>query len=341
MCLGLILASCTKDDEKLVLSASEIGSITAPANNQEIILNPVETATNTAVTFQWQAATYSTPTEVTYELQLAADPNFETIAIAGSTPNNHMTLSIERLNGLALDAGLTPFSPGVLQARVRAGIGNNSEQPQYTNPINLIVTTFTLDLPRIAVPGNHQGWNPSEAPQMASSGFEQTDYQGYIWLDGEYKFLAPDASGKFDWGNTDWGDDGSFTGVLVETDEANCNATTAGIHFVKADTAELTYEATPVHWGIIGAATPTGWDSDTDLIYNPDTQKLELDIDLTPGEFKFRGNDEWGAFDLGTVDDNGHLQSGGNLSLEGSAGNYHVVLDLSNPRAYTYTITQN
>ena len=110
---------------------------------------------------------------------------------------------------------------------------------------------------------------------------------------------------------------------------------------MKADTDELTYSFDAVNWGIIGAATPTGWDSDTDMIYDPATKTLSVNINLTSGPFKFRGNDEWGQFDLGTLDDDGFLQGGGDLTFDGSSGNYHVVLDLSNPRAYTYSIIAN
>jgi len=176
---------------------------------------------------------------------------------------------------------------------------------------------------------------------LASSAFGSKDYEGYIWLDGGYKFLAPDETGGFFWGNTDWADDGSFTGILVEEDETDCIADPAGYYFVQADTDALTYATTAVSWGIIGEATPTGWESDTDLIYDSATKRLTVDIDLTPGAFKFRGNNDWGQFDLGTVDDDGFLQSGGDLTFEGSAGNYSVVLDLSNPREYTYSITPN
>ena len=102
----------------------------------------------------------------------------------------------------------------------------------------------------------------------------------------------------------------------------------------------MTYSTTAVSWGIIGAATPTGWDSDTDFTYNPTTKKLEIaSIALVPGNFKFRGNNAWNnGFDLGTVNADGYLVDGGDLTFSGTAGNYKVILDLSNPRRYTYEL---
>jgi len=243
------------------------------------------------------------------------------------------------------DFGKDPDNDGML---IQEGEVNLSGYSTGTYKVSVNLNTFTfeleeiLDNPRLAVPGNHQGWSPGTAPQLEASSLSTTDYEGYLWLDGEHKFVGPDADGIFDWdAGPDYGDDGSFTGVLKEQDESNCNAT-AGYYFVKADTGSLTYSETEVSWGIIGSATPNSWDSDTDLIYDAESKTLTANMDLKAGAFKFRGNNEWdNGFDLGTVDANGNLQSGGDLTFDGDDGNYKVVLDLSNPRAYTYSITPN
>ena len=231
---------------------------------------------------------------------------------------------------------------------IEDGEANLSGYSAGTYKIAIDLNNFTfeiveiLDNPKLAIPGNHQGWNPPSAPQIAASSPSSTDFEGYLWLDGEYKFVAADSDGVFDWNKgPDYADNGSFNGVLVEQNETNCKAT-AGFYFLKADTNALTYEAVAVSWGIIGAATPNGWDSDTDLIYDPATKTLTANVNLKPGGFKFRGNNNWdNGFDLGTVDSSGYLQAGGDITFSSAAGNYKVVLDLSNPRAYKYSITAN
>ena len=46
--------------------------------------------------------------------------------------------------------------------------------------------------------------------------------------------------------------------------------------------------------GIIGTATPGGWDSDTDMVQHPDSAHLwTLSIDLVDGLAKFRADDAW------------------------------------------------
>jgi len=346
MFLSLILitaSSCDNEDQELLtLSPQGSGEIIAPQNGYSVVLNPDENQLNAALTLIWNSANYDVPTEIAYKVEFAlSGTDFAAPYLAGSTTNNAMVWNIMEFNGAAISAGLSPFVEGALDIRVVSTVGSLGSTPQVSEAITIFVTPFTTDLPKIAVPGNHQGWDPGSAPLLAASAFGATDYEGYIWLDGGYKFLAPDETGGFFWGNTDWGDDGSFTGILVEQDEKDCVADPAGYYFVEADTDALTYAITEVSWGIIGAATPTGWDSDTDLVYDPVTKTLSVDIDLVPDKFKFRGNNEWGQFDLGTVDEDGFLQFGGDLTFEGSAGNYHVVLDLSNPREYTYSITAN
>lgn len=344
--LALILGACSDDDEKFTLTPQGASVINTPTNGQEFILNPLEEQTNIAITFSWDSSTYGTPTGIDYSVEIAnSGTDFSDARTLATISDTHFTMNIADFNTAVSALGLPPFTASNIDVRIKSTVGSPSQLPQYSGTVTISVTPFTTDLPKIAVPGNHQGWAPDASnppvPVLAASAFGETDYQGYVWLDGEYKFLAPNQSGDFEWGSSDWGDDGSFTGFLVEQDETNCIATTPGYYFVTANTGDLTYSTTSVSWGIIGAATPGGWDSDTDLVYNSSNQTLELDIDLTPGAFKFRGNNEWGQFDLGTVDADGFLQNGGDLTFDGAAGNYHVVLDLSNPREYTYSLTLN
>ena len=342
-CFTILLWSCSSNDPDIInISPVSVGNINTPAQGDSFTLNPFETTTNTAITISWDEADYGEQTGITYTIEFAlSNTSFQPSVVVGSTTNNFLVMNIIELNSASVGAGLAPFLEGSIDIRIKASVGTQSGLAQYSEPISILVTPFTTDLPRIAVPGNHQGWDPGSAEQLSASAFGATDYEGYVWLDGEYKFLSPDTSGNFDWGTTDWGDDGTFSGALVADDEVNCTEPTAGYYFVQADTDALTYSVASVNWGVIGGATPTGWDSDTDLVYNASNKTLEVDVDLSPGPFKFRGNDEWGAFDLGTLDDDGFLQTGGDLTFDGAAGNYHVVLDLSNPREYTYSLTLN
>lgn len=91
-------------------------------------------------------------------------------------------------------------------------------------------------------------------------------------------------------------------------------------------TIKLTpYPAWP-NWGIIGSATPTAWDSDTNLNYDLSTKIYFITMDLIVGEFKFRLDDGW---DTNFGDD------GNNLSLDAGGANIPVAV------AGTYLIKVN
>lgn len=333
--LSLGFWSCEDEQELLFSTPSAEFAILTPDAGTAVVLTP-ELGTNPALTVTWQDADYGTPTAVTYTIEIAkTGTDFSDLIEAATTNNTTITWSVLELNGAAVAAGLMPFEQGGLDIRVRANTGTTDSQPTYSDVRTVLITTYSTESPKLAVPGNHQGWNPPTAPRLASSGFGETDYEGYVWLDGSYKFVGPDGSGNFNWGNTDWGDDGSFSGVLAETGESDCTAT-AGYYRVQANTTLLTYSTTPTVWGIIGAATPGGWDNSTALTYNSTTMKWEGIVTMTAGEFKFRANNAW-TINLGG-DPAEMTYDGSNLSVD-AGGTYLVELDLSNPREYTYTLT--
>ncbi|GGD19890.1 SusE domain-containing protein [Flavobacterium orientale] len=328
------LWSCEDEQDLMFLTPPASFDILTPDAGTAVELTP-GLQNNPALTVTWSAADYDTPTAVTYDVEISKSGNdFETFILAASTSNTNVTWSVSELNAAAGAAGLTPFVEEGLDIRIKSTTGTVDSQPVYSNVVTVLVTTYTTELPKIAVPGNHQGWNPPTAPRLAASGFGQTDYDGYVWLDGGYKFLGPDAAGNFNWGNTDWGDDGSFSGILVETGESDCQAT-AGYYRVQANTTTLTYSTTVTVWGIVGAATPGGWDNSTALTYNQTSGKWEGVVAMTAGGYKFRANNAW-TLNLGGSTESLNYD-GPDLILD-VAGTYLVKLDLSNPRAYSYEL---
>lgn len=332
--LLLIAMSCENDDFSVATPTGGPELLT-PENGNEYNLSPVDVNAE-VTTFVWNHADYDIQTEVNYVIQFAlAGTEFATVSEIGPSTQRFRKVTVSELNAVMLQLGAVPFVSTNVDLRIKAYLGSNESMEMFSNVISVSVTPFTLDLPKIAVPGNHQGWNPPTAPLLASSGFGETDYEGYVWLDGGYKFVGPDDSGNFNWGNTDWGDDGSFSGVLVETGETDCTAT-AGYYRVQANTTTLLYSTTPTVWGIIGAATPGGWDNSTALTYNATSMKWEGVVTMTAGPYKFRANNAW------TINLGGSSESltydGPDITLDAD-GTYFVELDLSNPREYTYTLT--
>ena len=331
------LGSCSDEQNFQLAQAKGSFSILTPLSGASTVLTPA-LATNPAITVTWSAADFTTPTQVDYTLEMAVTgTSFAAITPAGTTTATNITWSVADLNGAVLSAGLRPFTQGSIDIRVKAAVGS---VVQYSNTINVLITPYTTALPTIAVPGNHQNWSPGTAPKLASAGYGQTNYEGYVWLDGAYKFVAPDNAGNFNWGNDDWGDDGTFTNKLKITGESDCTAT-AGYYRLRANTALLTYSQERTTWAIIGNATPGGWSTDTPMTYNPTTRKWTVTVTLTAQSapdngLKFRANGGW-DLNYGDNGADGKLEEGG-TNISTTAGTKTITLDLSNPRVYTYTI---
>ena len=332
--------ACSDDDNLIIATPQGGPQLVTPASGTALVLDAANEQ-SVATTLVWDDADYAAQTAITYDVQVAlSGTEFAAPIAAGSTNERFISWTNQQLNDVVIAAGLSPFVAGDIDVRIISSIGTQDAEQQMSDVITLNVTPYTTSLPKIAVPGDHQGWDPGTAPRLAASEFGASDYEGYVWLETEYKFVAPDDAGNFAWGNVDWGDDGSFSGILTEDGEVNVPAT-PGYYLLQVDTENLTYSATQyTNWGLIGSATPTGWDSDNDMTYDPATQTFSITIDLTADEIKFRANDAW-DWNYGDTGADGQLNPGGDNIAVPAAGNYTIVLDLSNPREYTYTLTQN
>ncbi len=331
--------ACEDEQELRFLEAKGDFAILSPTSGDAVVLGP-ETPLNPGLSLTWAAMDYGTPTSITYVVQIdKAGDNFDSPLDLVSTSNTYASVISEALNGASVSVGLTPFTQGAIEIRVKSSVGEPASQERFSDVITYLVTPYSTSLPKLAVPGNHQGWNPPTAPQLAASAFGETDYEGFVYLDGGFKFVGADQAGNFNWGTNEYGDDGSFSGVLVAVGQ-NCTAS-AGYYRVRANTTTLVYTVEPTAWGIVGSATPGGWDASTALTYNPTTKKWEGDVQMTAGAYKFRANNAWTINLGGDSDDDGSMNYDGPDITLADSGNYRVVLDLSNPRQYTYTLTLN
>jgi hypothetical protein len=343
---ALFVVSCSVEDiqDRPVIEAGDVPVLTAPTSGATYVLLP-ENAEKQVERFTWKSSNYGGAVEVTYAVQvdLKGAKFAKAKTIGSAVSQNQVSVTQAVLNTAALTLGATPFTPVEMEVRVQSTLGTTS--PLFSNVIAIVVTPYTTEAPKIAVPGNHQGWSPGNAPLLAASGYGKTDFEGYVSLDGEYKFVGPNAGGTYSWGNDDWGDDKSNTGKLALTGEDNCTAT-AGYYRVKADTKGLTYSATLIStWGIIGSGTAGDWSTSTPMTYNATTKVWTVTTNLTAAEFKFRANNAWdidlGDYDSGKPGVGDKMSYGGKNIVIPSAGNYTITLDLSSPRNYKYTLTKN
>jgi hypothetical protein len=107
----------------------------------------------------------------------------------------------------------------------------------------------------------------------------------------------------------------------------NLSVSTLGLYYCKVNTASLTYSVEYISTiGVIGDATPEGWNASTALTPSSDFLTWTGTVTLGGGELKFRANDAW-TINLGGSFDN-LVADGANIASPG-AGTYKITLDLS------------
>lgn len=184
------------------------------------------------------------------------------------------------------------------------------------------------------VPGAYQNWDPANNSTALVRRGDENVYDGFI------HFAEGLASYEFKFAFGGWDNNLGLTAAMdnnLEQGGGNLTAPEPGFYRIVVNVDELTYELTKMEFGIIGSATPTGWDGDTDMTFDTATGEWSITLPLTGGqEFKFRANDAW-DFDFGDNDADGVLDPGGaNIGIARD-GLYKVSIFLTGP-VLTYAI---
>ncbi len=130
---------------------------------------------------------------------------------------------------------------------------------------------------------------------------------------------------------------GSSTGTLDSSGgSGNINVSTAGYYKFTADISNLTYTLEPIAdpstayatIGIIGNATPNGWDASTAMTqssFDPHIWYL-ANISLTEGEMKFRANNSWDV-NWGSGDADFGTATSGGANIPVKAASYNIYFN--------------
>jgi len=342
------LYQCSDEDLFVASAALEPAFLEVDAAS-ELVLDPAFSNT-TAINFSWQAADYDQPTQINYSLEMSGSADFaEPIPVSGTTQRS-IALNVSELNNAAGDAGLDPFTSGTLYARLVSSIGSGSNLAQTSNVVSFDVFPYTTEKPRLYVVGDYQavsgyGTENATAPTLASTEFgSETNYEGFVYFGGEnieYTLHRAGFVGEYVEGNPIYGNDG--TGNAVEGATEALTVENAGFYLMRVNLETGSVNLTATDWGIAGPGGPSGgWPDnppDANMTYDIENQLWVFDNASTgSGEFKFRANDAW-DLNFGKDDNNdGSLDFGG-PNFENTIGASRFTLDLSNPRAYSFSIS--
>lgn len=254
-------------------------------------------------------------TDAVSSYQLLLDGTYDLpVSIEGKANTAELVSAVISLYGQAPVERTIPST-------VNAFISTGSSVMKASASIELKVTLVVDFSEFIYLPGNHQGWNTANAPALRSPNFDGV-YTGYSYLDGDFKFNKSRDSSWAD-GEYNFNDFSTFSSEIIQGEGTNFNAAAPAFYYIVADVATGGLTVTATTWGLIGDATPGGWDADTPMTYNATDATWTVQTELVPGKFKFRANADW-AINLGGAIDN-LTADGADIAVE-EAGNYTITV---------------
>ena len=371
----LTLGACTTNDKEPIASANGFELRKDDAITAATTLTQANDA-DVFAAFNWDESNNGVPTVASYSLVISDHDNDPTFANAvvytglgiSVTPESRTcTLKNSELN--ALMNQLTSFNCGVMNidVRIKSVLGINNQLVQYSNPITFAVTGYSTALPILGMVKD--GDNAATSPRLLAQNFTSfSTFEGYFYLAaGSYKLYQPDACGSFA-SPTIYG---GSAGMLTQgTAAPSITVASAGHYLVKADItpAGMTYSIKFYKaFGLFGTAKGTlGSGNAVPMTDENNTNQWKLTIELFKGrKFKFKSNDWTAALSgnppsvpsgagttvistlgkgtvAGTVVE---MNTGGEITVpgtdDGTKVKYDVILDVSNPRNYTYSLVIN
>lgn len=218
-----------------------------------------------------------------------------------------------------------------------AGTAYGADVP-FTTLADILTWYIPGDYVAASYPGGlYLDWNPAKSPIIMNSAAVPDILEGYVYMakaSNNWKCTS-----QPDWNGTNYGPGATAGTFSTDNNAGNILASGPAYYQIKANPAALTYTIIATTWGVIGDATAGSWDNSTPLTYDPATRIWKGAVHMKPGAFKFRANNAWDiAYGSKNVDGKLDTQNDNNIPVTLET-DYLVVLDLSNPQAYTYTTT--
>lgn len=272
--LGLLILNSCEDDNLMFSTPNGSFSIVTPLSGESVVLSE-STLTNPGLSITWSAMDYTTPSAITYTVQIAQDgTEFANPIDLGSTTNLYASFQTADFNLKCLQSGCVPFVQSAINVRVKATTGSTGEQAVYSNTITYLVTCFgCLNQYAVGAGLPEAGWNwNSPRVLLCNDGVLTMTADIENGSDKTFRFFTTEG----DWGtgrNYPWyiNEGYNIVSTLVNSGDGDQNFTMTGptakykitidgnnktINIAKrTGTSELE----PTSDWLVGAATPGGW----------------------------------------------------------------------------------
>lgn len=344
-----LLSACQKLDEVKAYDPDKVVAPVLHALPGEIVITPDNMGSTQ--TFTWDAADFGVRTQINYSIEASYNDGAKLVLFTGmngtsseqtyESLNNILALSVED-GGLGVPSG----EPTDVDFYISATIGTDFEK-FYSAPVTvrMTVTTAERTYPTVWVIGDYCGWNHGNSQFLFSFSGDEITYEAIVDF-GEKAANGFKLTGIAGWDDTcNWGTDGdapapdpeaASISLISSGGSGNIMAYSKRFYRLVFDRSTLTLsnKLSFNSMGIIGDATPGGWDTDTEMNFDTQKQRFWVDVTLSAGEFKFRADNDW-TINFGGAD--GHLSQNGD-NIKATAGNYRVYATLNNSAEITYEL---
>ena len=230
----------------------------------------------------------------------------------------------EDLNKILLNLGAEPGTVTQLQMKVDIIMSKQYSKPSEVSSLTATPYSGVLDLTTpwgVVGSATPNGWGDGPDTPFYKT-VEPGIHVAYINLiAGEWKIRMDNA-----W-DVNYGSDNN-DGTL-QAGGGNIPVTEAGAYKITFDENNLTYTIETYSLGLVGDATPNGWDGpDTPLMYDSCSDTWRAVVKMNDGEWKIRQNNDW-AVNYGSDAADGNLQAGGG-NIPVTLGYYQVIVNLNN-----------
>lgn len=352
---ALIFLSTSCQNDALLTTLKTVSFSGLPQASPSTIILSTSTTNQPVVTISWPAVVYPVQAPVTYALQFDVPSD-----IVGSTAwGNSIRIAVGEdvlsksllgadLNKIAIQLGLPLDVVGEIVVRVES----NLDRTSYSEPITLSVTPFSKPVVFTALymPGSYQGV-PDVTTAAQLDPISKGVYQCYITFPASqglgYKLTTQRNMNQFYGAGTN--------GIVVDGSTTDFAVPAAGSYQITVDLNTSSIVALPYSWGIIGDATPGGWNSSSPMTYNYQQKIWTWTGPLLAKALKFRLNDNWNV-NYGPQNQTDGIMyhdipaapQPGAYNVP-AAGNYTVTFKINDidpanngfPISSTYTVTKN
>ncbi|MDH6310436.1 hypothetical protein M2451_003708 [Dysgonomonas sp. PFB1-18] len=344
----LSFISCEKDEDKIYLSSIEPGKLIA--TESEIVLLK-ENGKDIVLSLAWTKDALQisdpdlSPIDVIIQtLQASTTPDFSGVISESVETSLSKAYTGAALNAMAKDIGAIPDEVNNIYFRLAAKTGNNMK-PVYSNTVMVSVTPYTIDMSIGFILDNKMADTGRTLYSAKSDGV----YTGFMGATGWYNYFLQEGNG------TTWGNDGVDGSAFLLSSEEDADKRwnfwfpgLTGCYHVEVNTIKKVWSAL-----LIPTLTVSG-DIQAEMTFDRPNVKWTTVFNATAAEtlkIKLQGTGKQYDYSTGT-DDNSAIsttiafaQDGQNINLSGTAGEisvtvpeageYTLVVDLSNPQAWT------